>query len=52
MTSSKRYTEAYVWIWLPEEVDPVVADLLTRDGKNLVFNYGRSYLVRENKVSL
>ncbi|NOU01124.1 MAG: type II toxin-antitoxin system HipA family toxin [Gallionella sp.] len=52
MTSKKRYKEAYVWVWLPGEVDPVVAGLLARDGKNLVFNYGKSYLARDNKVSL
>ena len=52
MTSKKRYKEAYVWVWLPGEVAPVVAGILTRDGKNLVFNYGKSYLARDNSVAL
>lgn len=52
MTSRKRYQEAYVWVWLPGEVEPVVAGLLARDGKNLVFNYGKSYLARKNSLSL
>lgn len=52
MTSKKRYKEAFVWVWLPGEVEPVVAGILTRDGKNLVFNYGKSYLARDNKVSI
>lgn len=52
MTSRKRYNEAYVWVWLPGEVKPVVAGLLARDGKNLVFNYGKSYLARDNKISI
>ena len=52
MTSKKRYQEAYVWVWLPGEVAPVVAGILTRDGKNLVFNYGKSYLARDNSVAL
>lgn len=52
MISRKRYQEAYVWVWLPGEVEPVVAGLLARDGKNLVFNYGKSYLARENRLPL
>ena len=52
MTSRRRYKEAYVWLWLPGEVEPVVAGLLARDGKNLVFNYGKSYLARENRLAI
>jgi len=26
--TSKQYTEAYVWIWLPEATEPVVAGKL------------------------
>jgi serine/threonine-protein kinase HipA len=52
MTSRQRYKEAYVWAWLPGEVEPVVAGLLSKDGKNLVFNYGRSYLERDNALPL
>ena len=52
MTSKKRYKEAYVWVWLPGEVEPVVAGLLSRDGKNLVFNYGKSYLARDNRIPI
>lgn len=46
------YKEAYVWIWLPNEVTPVVAGKLTQDGHSLVFNYGQSYLERPNKISI
>jgi serine/threonine-protein kinase HipA len=54
MTSKnkKHYQEAYVWVWLTEETEPVVAGRLARDGKNLVFNYGKSYLERDNKLPL
>ncbi len=46
MTSSGD-KEAYVWIWLPGEVDPVVAGRLVLDEQgNAQFNYGRSYLER------
>lgn len=44
MTS--KYEEAFVWIWLPNEIKPVVAGRLEADGGNLLFNYGKSYLER------
>ncbi len=53
MTSNKiNYKEAYVWIWLPEETQPVVSGKLTVEGKSLVFNYGQSYLSRDNGISI
>jgi len=39
--------EAYVWIWLPEATEPVVAGKLEADDQgNVQFNYGKSYLER------
>lgn len=52
MTSDHLHEEAYVWIWLPGRTEPVVAGLLSRSGKQLVFNYGRSYLARNDKIAL
>jgi serine/threonine-protein kinase HipA len=52
MTSKGKYDEVYVWIWLPNETEPVVAGLLTQVGKQLRFNYGQSYLKRENAISI
>jgi serine/threonine-protein kinase HipA len=52
MTSDPDYTQAYVWVWLPESTEPVVAGLLTVSGKQLVYNYGRSYLARNNAIPL
>jgi serine/threonine-protein kinase HipA len=34
MTSDHLYEEAYVWIWLPGKVQPVVAGLLSRSGRS------------------
>lgn len=53
MTSKTEYKEAYVWIWLPEETEPVVAGKLEVDGDNIQFNYGKSYLERmyDSKMS-
>jgi len=44
MTSKQDYKEAFVWMWLPEETQPIVAGRLAPDGDNLVINYGKSYL--------
>ncbi|BBO82342.1 phosphatidylinositol kinase [Desulfosarcina ovata subsp. sediminis] len=45
MTSSAG-KEAFVWIWLPDETEPVVAGRLEADNGNILFNYGKSYLNR------
>ena len=52
MTFKPRHDEAYVWVWLPGSVVPVVAGRLARDGENLTFNYGRSYLQLEGAIPL
>ena len=53
MTSDRRDTkapeEAYVWIWLPGATAPVIAGRIARDGEQLIFNYGRSYLDRNDR---
>jgi serine/threonine-protein kinase HipA len=51
-TSEKKHTEAFVWVWLPGETVPVVAGRLSSAGDRLLFNYGRSYLARNNAISL
>ncbi len=45
-------TTAFVWIWLPGTVEPVVAGRLDQQRTMIVFTYGRSYLERENCISL
>ncbi len=52
MTSDANYTQAFVWVWLPDQTEPVVAGLLSAIGKQLVFNYGRSYLARSDAIPL
>lgn len=53
MTSNHRMDEAYVWVWLAKETEPVVAGRIARqeDGK-LRFNYGQSYLKRNNAIAI
>ena len=52
MTSNSRDTEAYVWVWLQDKTEPVVAGRLTAANDQLVFNYGRSYLARDDAIPL
>jgi serine/threonine-protein kinase HipA len=50
MTSEQQ--PAFVWIWLPGAVDPVVAGRLDSDDELVTFTYGRSYLEREDRLAL
>ncbi len=52
--TSKTEKEAFVWIWLPGETEPVVAGRLEADNGNILFNYGKSYLDRigDNKPAI
>jgi serine/threonine-protein kinase HipA len=54
MTSDTHlnYQEAYVWIWLPNSTEPVVAGLLTKKDRRYYFNYGRSYLARKEAIAI
>ncbi|GAA5172793.1 MULTISPECIES: type II toxin-antitoxin system HipA family toxin [Halomonadaceae] len=44
--------EAYVWIWLPGETQPVVAGRVTQHGDGYSFNYGASYLARDGAIPI
>jgi len=52
MISDQSEHRAYVWIWLPDSSVPVVAGVLERVGRELVFNYGQSYLERDDAIPL
>lgn len=52
MTTSDSPEEAFVWVWLPEATEPVVAGRLGVVGDLIDFVYGRSYLGREEAISL
>ena len=45
-------TEAFVWIWLPGALEPVIAGRIELDGGLYVFNYGRSYLERADAMPI
>lgn len=44
--------EAYVWVWLPDAIDPVVAGIVWRDGARIWFRYADSYLALGAAISL
>lgn len=44
--------EAFVWVWLPGAVAPVVAGVVEREADRLVFRYGESYLERPEAIPL
>lgn len=50
--TSERPTEAYVWIWLPGASEPVVAGRVASTGDIVNFNYGRSYLDRDEAMPI
>lgn len=43
---------AFVWVWLPEATEPVVAGRLDQQGAVTAFTYGRSYLANPDAISL
>jgi serine/threonine-protein kinase HipA len=45
-------SEAYIWIWLPGDHEPVVCGKLEADNNIYSFVYGRSYLERSNAMAL
>jgi serine/threonine-protein kinase HipA len=54
-TTTTGAQEAYVWMWLPGSIKPVVAGRLYDAGANPLryfFTYGRSYLERDNAIPL
>ena len=52
MTSKPNHDEIFVWIWLPDESEPVVAGKLTKIDKRVLFTYGQSYLDNPNAISI
>ena len=50
MTSER--TSAFVWVWLPDALTPVVAGRLDEVRDVVVFTYGRSYLENPSAIPL
>ena len=43
--------EAYVWVWLPQATEPVVAGRISKQGNLHHFTYGRSYRERNDAIA-
>lgn len=53
MTSeASAYDKAFVWVWLPGAVEPVVAGLLHAQNGIASFTYGKSYRARPEAIAL
>lgn len=50
--SVKPATEAFVWIWLPGTLEPVITGRIELEGGLYTFNYGRSYLERADAIPI
>ena len=49
---SSEHDQAFVWVWLPGSIVPVVAGRLDLVGDVVTFIYGRSYLERPERMPL
>lgn len=49
---SNQPLQAYVWVWLPGASEPVVAGRLEASDAQINFNYGQSYLRRDDAFPL
>lgn len=52
ISKPKHADSAYVWIWLPNASDPVVAGRIVRQGQLHHFTYGRSYRERADAMTI
>jgi serine/threonine-protein kinase HipA len=52
ISSALNAKDAFVWIWLPNETQPVVAGRIAAEGGQLMFNYGQSYLKLARAISI
>ena len=52
MTSKQDWNEIFVWIWLPEATEPIVAGKLARIEDRVTFTYGQSYLSNPNAIPI
>ena len=43
---------AYVWVWLPGSIEPVVAGRISKSSDQYLFNYGQSYLALKNAIPI
>ncbi len=42
----------FVWIWLPDATEPIVAGRVDQQGETVVFRYGKSYLGNSEAIAI
>ena len=52
ITNNENDKEVFVWIWLPDEINPIVAGKLSSENGYINFNYARSYLEQKSAISI
>ena len=52
MTSKAKQSDIFVWVWLPDAIQPVVAGKLTKIDNRILFTYGQSYLDNPKAIAL
>ncbi len=52
ISKEKHAGEAYVWMWLPQALTPVVVGKMVLLNERYHFNYGRSFLTRADAMAL
>jgi serine/threonine-protein kinase HipA len=52
MTSNAGTATAFVWIWLPQATEPIVAGRVDQEGERLLFTYASSYRRRKNAMAI
>lgn len=50
ISDSPPYHEAYVWVWLPKQIEPIVAGRIVKENNLHYFTYSRHY--RENPLAI
>jgi len=52
MTSKAKQSDIFVWVWLPDAIQPIVAGKLTKIDNRILFTYGQSYLDNPKAIAL
>ena len=52
MISDTEGTDLFVWIWLPDATEPVVAGKIAKADQRILFTYGQSYLDNPKAIAI
>ncbi|MBX3487240.1 MAG: HipA domain-containing protein [Candidatus Paracaedibacteraceae bacterium] len=52
MTSKDSFSSVFIWIWLPDETQPVVAGKLSKSDNRILFTYGQNYLDNPKAIAI